>query len=530
MIFKNGDKKRRIDSRIDEADRFWDIEEITPKKRKSENRVIPTSDQTVLIEDVRPIGGGAKGMPIPKKETESRLLNVYSPKNPLIERVCVFSWPTKYTFYERFKEDAQKFFYVTHPECAHVKFFSYMPKYIQMSVAQKKWYFYWRGCVRNGKYLPTDSSYILLYLYEIINLPELVRPNEGLSLMCDIWENYRKSYTKLDKFMSEWICDYCLVYGLDMPKERISTFLGEVLAAVSFKQFYMESPDSDTYALLLMERFSAYNWRSSKYIDDQNRETFTKHIIKGFAEAVKALARSDGRFDSSSGRLIKRKVTRDVFSGAPCSYSIKRMIEADVYDIENVNGLTFVLTDMVRYCENRVREYLGIRARLKIVNLSQEQKNVLDLYFDKELPCVRYEKKDKKNESTQIDSDYLREEKKPFSVSIDRARKIEESGWRITERLVEYEEEEPVTEETARESVEKDALDIAKEALICISKGDDAGFAKVAEEAYMLPETLAECVNELCYDIVGDIGIEETASGYRLIPDYEEEIELWLNS
>ncbi len=54
-------------------------------------------------------------------------------------------------------------------------------------------------------------------------------------------------------------------------------------------------------------------------------------------------------------------------------------------------------------------------------------------------------------------------------------------------------------------------------------------FGRIADESFMLPETLAECVNELCFEIIGDIGIEEIEGEYRIIPDYEQEIKKWLN-
>ena len=184
---------------------------------------------------------------------------------------------------------------------------------------------------------------------------------------------------------------------------------------------------------------------------------------------------------------------------------------------------------MVRYCENRVRAYLGIRARLSVQNLTEEQKITLNEYFDRRLPCVYYARKAR--EKVEIITE---EERKPFEVSFEKAKAIEEESWQLTDRLVEYEEdEEDVVENTdnkpAESSLESEALDIAKAALSCIAKGNNDGFLKIAEESYMLPETLAEVVNELCFEVLGDIGIEEKDGEYVLIPDYEEEIRQWLS-
>ncbi len=532
MIFRNEDEKLKKRTKLEETDTFWNIGEITPPKKiqKSQNKILNTD--TVLVLDT---SGSVKSIysePVVKPQYSSELLLEYVPENPLISKVSIYSWPSKYTFYERFRVDAQKYFNVKHGEVLPVKYFSYMPSYIQMSIRQREWYFYWRNCVRNKKYLPADSSYILLYIYEIINLSDFIPRENGLEMLCDIWENYRKSYTKLDKFLSEWVCDYCLVNKLQPPLSRIASFYDRVMEESSFGQFYIDVENEDRYACLLFEKLSSYKWSRSKYINEDNKAVFEKHIRKGFAEAVKKLALSDGRFDGKSGRLIGKKIIRDAFSGSLCAYNAKRKIDIDYFDLENVSDLGFIVTDMVRYCENRVRAYLGIRARLSVQNLTEQQKNVINEYFDRELPCVFYEKKPRKV----IEYEAPIEQTKPFEVSFEKAREIERESWQITDRLVEYEEYEEETESAVQEdtkeasrSLESESLDIAKTALICIANDDCIGFLKVAEECYMLPETLAECVNELCFEILGDIGIEEKNGGYALISDYEQEIRQWLN-
>lgn len=528
MIFKNEDERKLKRSKIEETDKFWDIDAITPPKKTIVETKIEKAPEAILVVDGKYDSYVPVSEPIKRMVEEPKVLFEFSPENTFIEKVTVYSWPTKYTFYERFRCDAEKYYNLKRGETTPVKYFSYMPSYIQMSIRQREWYFYWRDCVRNKKYIPTDSSYILLYIYEIINLPHIIPAENGLELICDIWENYRKSYTKLDKFLAEWVCDYCLINGLDAPIERISKFYTEAVDMASFKQFYYSESDEDRFALLLMEELSSYKWRKSKYIDETNYKTFYEHIRGGIFYAVKRMALSDGRFDLGSGRFVKKNVVRDAFSGAVCSYQSKRKISVDYYETENVKDLSFIVTDMVRYCENRIRAYLGIRARLGIQNLTEEQKNILNEYFDKTLPCVYYERKAK--EKVEIITE---EERKPFEVSFEKAKEIEEASWQLTDRLVEYEEEaEPVevtAEKPVESSLESEALDIAKTAISCIAKDDDVGFLKIAEESYMLPETLAEVVNELCFELLGDIGIEEKDGRYVLISDYEEEIREWLN-
>lgn len=535
MVFKNEDKKLKKHFSIDETDCFWEINDITPykkttKKKQSKTELFDNEAVLVTDETIDTQGVNIKPQPIKKiEETKTKLLLSYSPSNSLINNVNIYNWHTKYTFYERFMHDAQKYYTKTANEVQPVRYYSYMPSYVQMSLRQREWYFYWRSLVRKKQYLPTDSSYILLYVYEIINLPDIIQPQEAIGLLCDIWEHYRTDYTKLDKYMSEWVCDYCLINKIDFPFERMSNIMTDIVENSIFKQFYLVCDAGEEYACLLLEKLSSYRWKKSKYLNDENRGLFENHIRNAFCYAVKKYAEFDGRFNASSGRLTEKKAVRDSYSGALCAYEIKRKIEVSYFDLTNVSDLVFVVTDMVRYCENRVRAYLGVRARLSVQNLTEQQKGIINEYFDKYLPAAFYEKK--KNQHDLYEEAFIEEEKKPFEVSFENARKIEESSWQITDRLVEEElyKETGASEHSQEKSVEGESLDFAKQALIYIFQNDMQSFGRIADESFMLPETLAECVNELCFEIIGDIGIEEIEGEYRIIPDYEQEIKKWLN-
>ena len=538
MIFKNQDEKLKKRVTISENDVFWDISDITPAK-KSERRtnVRDIDNGTALIEADNTCTVN-RTESIPRSENFfNECVRSYLSKDSLLDSVNVFLWHSKYTFYERFCLDAHKYFSVEAEECEHVKYFSYMPSFIQMSNRQKKWYFYWRSGVRQGEYLPTDSSYVLLFVYEIINLPDLISAQEGIALLCEIWKNYRTSYTKLDKYMSEWVCDYCLINELEMPYEKIKSFISDAVDQCVLKQFYIPVTDGqDAYSSLLFAKMSVYKWWKSKYITDDNRELFEKHIRAGFAYAIRRLALSDGRFDGSTNtRLTQKKTARDSFSGALCAYHVKRRIEVSYTDLCNIGGIGFIITDLVRYCENRVRSHLGIRAKLSVQNLTEEQRRAVDEYFDLNLPAKMHEKKRKKIDEYELPE----QETHNFSVNFDRAKEIEEASWQTTDRLIEdlygeYEltEDKPSQKEEAVKeeiSIESETLDIARTALRMIAENDHNALSKLADESYMMTETLVECVNELCFELLGDVGVEEKDGRYVLIPDYEQEIRQWLN-
>ena len=219
---------------LSDIDNFWDLNSLLPNKRQ----VAPThravnvdtvelefnSDRTGDSGAQIPARTNASGVPTPvspheqarrlneipmrqrARETQARHLEpylTYSPESRLIRRVAISKWESRYNFYEKFRDDARRYWNRTASECPHTGFFSYIPQYNQLKYAQLKWYLWWRETVRRGSYLRTDFSYILLYIYEILNCPDLVEPKNGVKLLCDIWLAYRSEHRRIDSYLAE---------------------------------------------------------------------------------------------------------------------------------------------------------------------------------------------------------------------------------------------------------------------------------------------------------------------------------------
>ena len=61
-------------------------------------------------------------------------------------------------------------------------------------------------------------------------------------------------------------------------------------------------------------------------------------------------------------------------------------------------------------------------------------------------------------------------------------------------------------------------------ALKLLASGDTAALEKIAAKHSTLADALADRINEAAFDMIGDSVIEPAGGGYRLIPDYEEDI------
>ena len=89
---------------------------------------------------------------VPRFHTQNRtgVVRSYEPAHPLVRSVEVLEWPSKYSFYERFRQDAVKYFETEGTECDYAEFTSFVPQYCMMTENQKRYYLWWRTCIRKG--------------------------------------------------------------------------------------------------------------------------------------------------------------------------------------------------------------------------------------------------------------------------------------------------------------------------------------------------------------------------------------------
>ncbi len=568
---------------LSDIDNFWDLESLLPKKRP----VVPTArrsntdtvELSVGSDDITPDKSSA--IP-PKNDSEyhrehssadtARKLNelsmktraqeyrskpldpylIYEPKGGLIRRVEVSAWNSRFNFYENFSTDVKRLWSRTSTPCDHVSFFSYVPQYSQLKYAQLKWYLWWRDNVRRGVYLKTDFCYILLYIYEIINAPDLITPTDGLSLLCAIWLNYRTEHRRLDSYMCDWLCDYCLVHALPCPTKELEPILGDVVAAANFKEFYIDEENGSTAAGLLSYS-STYDWRKSRYVTAENVALFAKHIKAAFEKAYREI------LSEKDNTLAKEfRMERTAYDGALCVYNMKRSIAVEYISYTRSPKFRFAVTDIIKYSENRIRMALGIKSRLKVESLTDKLKACIDEYFDKYLPVPKKKRNSDNAEADSIKNAYDKlYEPVTTSLSLENALEIEKKSWNTTDILTaafeEADEDEKITENVPIPSAADDDFSYSpdtsptsadgedefatfmgavdepsKKVLSLLCDGKSNALSDVSAQLGILPDALADKINELAFDIIGDSVIESDGDGYRLISDYEGDIRKWL--
>ena len=406
------DKKKGIVGREEEMDRFWDIDSLVPKKKVGYSGPVDTSTTEIEIPASNTSAEEPQKHPIPaadstvrrfipphsaeQEEAHSKPLETYTPDNALIRHVRIYRPKSSYQYYEAFVRDAIRLYPIHGVECERVTFFSYVPQYSQMNRPQLEWYLWWRECVRSGEYLQTDYSFILLYIYELINLSEKLDAELVLGELCGIWEHYREVYRQLDGYLSEWICDFCLLHRLS-SKDRIPKALQTVaMQHAALKEFYFSTDVASGYAGALIAFCNNYDYKKSKFYVGENEKLFDRYIPMVLNSVVELLS-TDGQLFATA-HMDDSRMMRNAYTGALCAFRLKRNIEVEYCSFSRSNELRYFITDVVKYTENCLRAYLGVRSRLTVYSLPQDVRTHVDEMMQANLPKRPIAKKIKREE------------------------------------------------------------------------------------------------------------------------------------
>ena len=342
---------------------------ISPRREEPERHFIPphTPDES-------------RGAPCPDAE--------YAPADSLIKCVRLYKRKSPYPYYEDFVRDAVRLCNVRGVECAHIPFFSYVPQYSQMNRSQLEWYLWWRESFRNGECLTTDYSYLLLYAYELINLAGRIDPEEARDALFRLWSGYRDVFRQLDGYIPEWICDLCLIHRLSPPTLSSGPLLNAAMSRCALKEFYMTASGEEGLLRVLPLYCSNYDFHKSKFCTEEHRGLFEKTIYGVLREVGHKTGKNGGFFDTQA--MDSSRMVRDSYQGALCAQSVKRKIAVEYTSFSCSHELRYLITDVIKYTENRIRAHIGVRARLNIYALSASVRTIIDTYLDTRLPKRRH--------------------------------------------------------------------------------------------------------------------------------------------
>ncbi len=535
-----------------EKDEFWDLSVLLPPRpaHKSEKTPPTLQKDTEAVEITSPASSEkpytvadsiltehyVNPQAAPRVHAESPL-HTYAPQHSLLHEVRVFAWRTQYDYYERFRHNALRFWQQEGVECPLTPFFSYMPQYTQLNAAQLATYFWWRSCFRKGIYLRVDYSYLLLALYEMINVGDSISPQEIQGQMVKLWLAYREEHPRLDSLVREWLCDYSLLY--ELPAPTLPAKLYQVLlSGCRLKEFYVPLSGKESHLVTGVLLFcNNYDYTKSKFFTPDTAEEYHRVLRGAVGVALEVLRERDG--NALTGGSGLSTISRDTFVGAICSYRLRRRIEVDYTSFSHTHELRYIMSDVLKYAENALRAVRGIKTRLTIYAVDVAMRERLDAYLKTVLP-ERVQKSTKKQVEPPA---YERRYDLPVSApSPTRAAEIEARSWQTTKRLVEAfeqeaqidtnippdgadisQEESPAPAHAQDVSSTAEALGVLCEFLQLVARGEGGSAQRrLADEIGMLLDAVADKINTVTGDILGDIVLEQGDDGYILVEDYRE--------
>ena len=439
----------------EEIDAFWDLDRLLPKKKA------PTLTRPAALPVTVTVTQDASASETQDRERETRLSigreelpaeeAVYVPKsNPFLLSVTLSRPKTVYSFYGHFVRDAHRYFNEEGKEVPYTAFFSYIPQYSQLSEAQRAYYFFFRQAARRAKLVKTDFSYLMLLVYEILNLPDLVPPEEGIQHLTFLWKGYRKDFPQIDKYLAAWLPDYCLLHRLPCPNAALSPILSEVLAAADFKEFYLGDASELTEAGMeaLIALASDYRYRYSRYAVGEMLPRFESAMHGALYPVISRLLSEE----NIGALATEKKKEHMAFTGSLCAHNLRCRLSVTYCPFAETPRFRTLLTQAVKYTENKLRAEMAVKSRLSVTGLPPVYKAMINRYFE-ENGAPRQKKAAPREEAAYLS----RYEAESTGLSLAGAADIEEDSWEVTRLLVE--EEAPTKSNKIEETVKNISID-----------------------------------------------------------------------
>ena len=555
-------------------DNFWDLEKEIKKKSYSDltPRRVATMPSTKAVEvevgksvrnggqvftdspiSTRADDGVTRFVPPHKMPTNRFVLFEYESSKPFIKAVRLCSDKENDTvFIENnlfLRERSALLDRKVDKEPPYASYFSYSPSYSQLTRPQLNYYLWWRENIRRGNFIPTDSSYIILLSYELAATSESEGRQAAIDLLCKVFANCCGNDNSLKMILRDIICDFSLLYDLNLSLDGFSSADRRFFFGSSFnlpEAFVDFSKDNITS---ICRSASIYDYKRSKVYNESNAEIF-KSALGG---ALRAIFDDEKAYEfvTSFKNGLYNSVTLEHRPLARMVNIINRNVKLEI-EYYQMSSIQDIITNAVRYSENRLREHLGIKSRLNILSVNPLVKDAIDKFFDENypaLPVIDRRRREAKKLEIQERNEYDKLYDLPrVEFSAERALQIEEESWETTRKLEAafggeetpaVKEEIPAPAEVVNITTEAftevvsigssstideiyERVPEAKEFLaLCLSPSLSAQ-RKFASDKGKSPDELADLINEAALEIMSDILLEEDGDGYFIIDDYKD--------
>lgn len=405
----------------------------------------------------------------------------------------------------------------------------YYPVYHDMTINQLRTYFAWRTKVRKGIYEETSSSYVFVYIYELLNQIGIKNSLDGYQKLQDLEKNYVSLYAPfMAVYLKRWRQDYVIFYQL--PREVVEQEFSKEIEQDSLYKKLLKPEDAQKL-MQAVKKLSTYHGKSPL------KEEFNEIFFEAWKEILKQVP---DFFD----KTIAMKITEDYFpfNGAIFNNQNQESFEVKIDDLfefklNEISGAkTFylpqarrkVLLNKVLHEVDRIsRKIFQVGRSLKANDL---EKDILAAIVSgvKKFQADRLEAAKPKVEINFSNLDQIRSDASQTRESLlteeeKQDSEIEDNLSGLDEANFNYEvlQTNSVVEESAKESygLNEDELFFLKALL------NDQPFEDYLKEKHLMVSILADSINEKLIDEIGDSVIEFNENDQpQIIEDYREDL------
>lgn len=441
---------------------------------------------------------------------------VYLPEAQWKSREWLFYKQGK--FMEYFKEDYD----------SDVIFDKYYPTYSDMTLEQQRAYFGWRTKVRRGEYSPTNLSFMFVYAYELINLIGVQSPQQGYECLKALYDKLGDEQPKLKKYVSEWLYDMVIYYGLDISL-LVDYELLEFDKAITVLRDSSAKVREEIFSAL--STLSSYNPERSAFYKE-HAEDFIAVAVESYRELELYYKnhRKNTLFDKFFGKRVCN-VHRMFATAVFCHYRTVKHTSVTVSEVRRYifrNGEWYCeeyvgrphankqVGELLRAVDSIMRRRFGYHKQIQQPDIIKPLVKIIELEIDK----LQEEKKREEAARVDIDLSKLGGIRRAADITRDKLIVEEEAdeALQVPEPAPLSEAQQPQQMEQHTALLDEGEYEFVR-ALLC---GGDHSLA--AKNAGSMPSLLADSINEKLYDIFADTVIDFDGDMPIIIEDYEEEL------
>ncbi len=437
------------------------------------------------------------------------------------------------------------------------EFEHYFPTYHDMNIRQLRGYFSWRTKLRRGEFSPAAKSMAYVYLYELLNGIGCSSPEDSLGKMMRFEEGYLDAGfgdSSLRRNLNSWMFEFAVLHGL--PEDLVlrtadAGMLRTDRALLSLREPERAADESLVEALKSFAGEKAGKGSVTELVPEKANPLFAAVWRKLMREYTR-----DGEdiFTCCFGKksllpwhplenalVLKEKKQEDsVFSPDPCrTYACKN----GVWHVECYNSGYLdrkLLKEILHECERQVRKALNAGSRLRerdeeawvrpyIAAVIEENRRAEAIASRPEI-TIDFSGLERIRRDAGLTRDSLLSEEE-LRESEEAARK--ETGDVPKEESLTVPHKE-VFPETAKKALQEDQASgsrgdaffsspVYADILRCLLR--DESPSELIRTNRLMPEIVADEMNEALFETFADMVIECEGQELRLVEDYREDLE-----